>query len=147
MLLVPALGASLSACQPRASEDSSQVVEGYRFDYGVAPVEVVKAHPSDHPETTMHNGPVPGSYHITLAVSDVKTGARIDDAHAQLDVSGPGHPFQATMPLELMTINGAATYGGNVALPSSAKYRLTFEVIRPGQGHSAIKARFLYDRP
>lgn len=146
LLVAPAFGLALAACQPRASEASSQVVDGLKFDYGVVPSEVAQAHAPDHPEATMHQGPLPSGYHVTLAVFDAKTSARIDDAQVQLDLSGPGHPGHVTMPLDIMTINGAPTYGGYVALPSAAKYRLTFEVRRPGE-HSPVKARFLYDRP
>jgi hypothetical protein len=147
LLLLSGLATTLTACQPRASDAPTQVVDGLRFDYGVAPSAVVKMHPLDHPEATMHQGPLPGGYHIALAVSDAKSGARIDDAHVQLDLSGPGHPGHVTMPLDLMTINGAATYGGDVALPSAAKYQLTFDVSRPSLGSTPVKARFVYDRP
>lgn len=148
LLLGPAIVLALAACQPRASQASSQVADGLRFDYGVAPSEAVTQHPTDHPEATMHQGPLPHSYHVTLALFDAKSGARIDDARVALDLSGPGHgPGRMTMPLDEMTINGAATYGGYVALPSAATYRMTFEVTRPGQGHSPVKARFAYDRP
>lgn len=147
LLLAPVFAVVLAGCQPRASEAQSQTVDGLKFDYGVVPSEVAKEHPSDHTEATMHQSPSADSYHVTLAVVDAQTGARIDDARVQLDLSGPGHPGLSAMPLDVMTINGAPTYGGYVTLPRAAKYRLTFEVRRPGQGHNSVKARFVYDRP
>lgn len=141
---------ALSSCERPASEASSQVVDGLRFDYGVVQGEVVNEHPSDHPERTMHQGPpaAPDSYHIVLALFDAKSGARIKDADVTLELSGPGHGVgRVTMPLEPMAQVADVTYGGYVSLPASAKYRLTFEAAHAGGRRDTVKAPFIYERP
>ena len=141
---------ALSGCERPASEDQSQVVDGLRFDYGVVQSETVRAHPSDHPERTMHQGPSasPDSYHVVLALFDAKSGARIKDADVSLELSGPGHGVsRVTIPLEPMAQVGDVTYGGYVSLPASAKYRLTFAVAHAGGRTGTVKARFLFEKP
>ncbi|MFZ5683398.1 hypothetical protein [Phenylobacterium sp.] len=137
----------LSACQPRASEGQSQTVDGFKLDYGVVPSAVVGQHPSDHPESAMHQGPPKDSYHITLAVSDAKTQGRVEDAEVTVKVAGHGHPGNVALPMELMTIAGSPTYGRYVSLPSPGRYQLTFEVAPAGRRHDPVKAQFAYDRP
>lgn len=138
---------TLSACQPGASEGQSQTVDGFKLDYGVVPSTVVGQHPSGHPEAAMHQGPPKDSYHITLAVSDAKTQARVEDAEVTVKVAGKGHPGHVALPMELMTIAGSPTYGRYVSLPSPGRYQLTFEVAPAGRRHDAVKAQFAYDRP
>ena len=141
---------ALSACERAASEDRSQVVDGLRFDYGVTQSDTVRAHPSDHPEGAMHQGPpaAPDSYHVVLALFDVKSGARIKDADVTLELSGPGHGVgRVTMPLEPMAQVADVTYGGYVSLPASAKYRLTFDAAHAGGRAGTVKARFVFERP
>lgn len=140
------VGLALAACQPKPVEGPSQVVEGLRLDYGVTDSSVVAAHAQDHTEAQMHGGPPEGTDHITLAVVDSKTNARVDDATVLLSVQGPGHPGHNTMPLEPMTVNGDTTYGGYVSLRHPGRYRLTFQVARAGRQHDPAKAVFAYER-
>jgi hypothetical protein len=146
LLVGVAAATTLAACQPKAVEAQSQVVEGLRLEYGVAASSLVAAHPQDHPEPQMHGGPREGMDHVTLAVFDTKTNARIDDATVMLNIKGPGHPGHGTMPLEPMTVNGDTTYGGYVSLRHPGRYRLTFHVARPGRQHDPSKAVFAYER-
>ena len=92
----------------------------------------------------MHGGPLkaPGATHVTLAAFDARTGARISDATASLDVSGPGHPGRVSVPLEPMTVAGGATYGGYVTLQKGGSYRLTFTVKRAaGSARAAFETQ------
>ena len=148
LVAVSTLVVVLAGCSPRGVEGSSQVVEGLEFDYGVVPSETVRQHPSDHPEAGMHGGAPPNSYHVTLAISDAKSHARIEDAGVTLKLTGPGHGIGVvSMRLEPMTIAGATTYGGYISFPKAARYQLTFEAARiVGREHS-VNARFVYDRP
>jgi hypothetical protein len=140
---------ALYGCEQPESEGQSQVVDGLRFEYGVVRSDTVLTHPSDHPEGIMHQGvpTAPDSYHFVLAVFDAKTGSRIKDADASLELSGPGHPGHVIMPLELMAPVGDVTYGGYMSLPSAAKYRLTFDVAHAAGRRGLVKARFLFERP
>jgi hypothetical protein len=136
----------LAACQPKPVEGQSQTVDSLRLDYGVADSAGVAAHPPSHPEAQMHGGPLQGADHVTLAVFDLKTKTRVNDAEVSLTVKGPGHPGHTTMPLEAMTLNNDTTYGGYVALQHPGRYRLTFHVARAGQRHDPVKAAFAYER-
>ena len=140
---------ALFGCQPATSEAQTQVVQGVQFAYGVVRNEAVLAHPADHPERSMHDGVStgPDTYHVVLALRDAKTGTRIEDADVTLLLAGPGHPGRVVMALAPMGLANVLTYGGYVSLPSAAKYRLTFAVTRPGAGHRAVQARFLFQRP
>jgi hypothetical protein len=148
LLAASALAVALAGCSPRGAEGPSQFVDGLEFDYGVVPSETVRQHPSDHPEAGMHGGAPPISYHVTLAISDAKSHARIDDARVTLKLTEPKHGIGVfSMPLEPMTIAGATTYGGYISFPTAARYQLTFEAAHiDGRAHS-VKARFVYDRP
>lgn len=146
-LAIPALVLGLGACQPGANAGQSAVVDGLRLEYGVVPSEVVQAHDPAHPEAQMHEGALENGYHVTLAVFDAQSSARIDDANVTLKLSGPGHPGNVAMPLELMTIANSPTYGRYVALPRPGRYQLTFDVARPGRRHDPATARFTYELP
>jgi hypothetical protein len=147
LLSAAAFALMVGACQPHASEGPSQVVEGLKLEYGIVPSRTGQQHPAGHAETLMHGGPLQNSYHITLAVFDAKTRARIDDADVTVQLSGPGHPGYVSVPLERMTIAGNTTYGGYLSLPKPARYQLTFEVARRDSNYIPVKARFVYDRP
>ncbi len=146
ILVAAVAGLALAACQPKPVAGQSQVVEGLRLDYGVTGSSVVAAHAQDHSEAQMHGGAPEGTDHVTLAVFDAKTNARVDDAIVMLNVNGPGHPGHGTMPLEPMTVNGDTTYGGYVSLRHPGRYRLTFHVARAGRRHDPVKAVFAYER-
>lgn len=151
-LLAPGLASlaaalALAACEAKPVAGQSQVAEGLRLDYGVADSNMVAAHDQGHAEAKMHGGAPEGTDHITLAVFDAKTNARIDDAAVSLNVAGPGHPGHGTMQLEPMTVNGDTTYGGYVSLRHPGRYRLTYHVARAGRQHGPVKAVFVYERP
>jgi hypothetical protein len=143
------LAALLAACQPKPVDGPSQVAGDMRFDYGLAPSAQVATHPTGHPEAAMHGGPLnaPHAYHVTLALFDAKTGARVTNANVTMGISGPGHPGVGATPMDPMTVNGAVTYGAYVTLPTEASYRLTFEARRYGPPATSARAAFLAQRP
>ena len=146
--LVLATGSlALSGCERRPVTGQSQIADGVRFEYGVVLSGVPAVHPTDHPEASMHGGAprVENSYHVVLGIFDRASGARISDANVVMRTSGPGHPGVVETPLEPMSINGDMSYGGYIALPDAAKYRLTFRVSRSGR--PGATAAFLFDRP
>jgi hypothetical protein len=139
----------LTGCRRPPESGQSQVVEGLRFEYGLAPAAVVGAHPGDHPEATMHGG-VSGQanrYHVVLALFNAASGARVGDAEVTMGLSGPGHPGVGGPTLEPMIIEGQASYGGYVVLPKASRYDLAFYVRRPGVHPAHVKAQFALDRP
>jgi hypothetical protein len=138
---------ALSGCQRHAVESQSQIADGVRFEYGAVPSSVPTEHPTDHLEASMHGGAprVENSYHVVLAIFDKSSGRRITDASVVMRTSGPGQPGDVETLLGPMPMNGDMSYGGYIALPDAAKYRLTFKVSRPGLSGAA--AAFLFDRP
>ena len=147
VLMASALAAA--GCAPRAVDGQSQTIRGVRFDYGVVRATVASEHPPDHPEASMHGGApaAPDSYHVVLALFDQGSGARITDATVVMKLSGPGHPGVVETPMESMTVNGDASYGGYVSLPSDAEYRMTFVVSRSGRPGDHAQAAFELKRP
>ncbi|MBU4135422.1 MAG: hypothetical protein Q7U72_13530 [Brevundimonas sp.] len=151
---------SLASCQAEPSHDpsqtvdgqsqtfdgQSQTVDGLRLEYGVVDSATVAAHPRSHPESGMHDGPPSGTDHVTLAVFDAATNRRIDDAEVSLSISGPHNPGPGAGPLELMPLDGFATYGGYVSLRRPGRYLLTFHVARPGRRDDPVRAVFAYER-
>jgi hypothetical protein len=137
---------TLAGCQAKPNTGQSAVDNGIRFEYGLAPAGQVAEHPPGHPESEMHGGPsqAPNAYHVTLALFDAKSGTRITDATASVDVSGPGHPGRMRVALEPMTVNADVTYGGYVSLPAAASYKFAFNANRSSGSGRAV---FVTQRP
>ena len=112
---------------------------------GVMPAEIVKGHPSSHPEGTMHGGTPIGAheYHVVVAIFDAGSGARISDARETAKVSGLGlsGPEKA---LEPMAIANTITYGGFFELPGADLYTVSVTVRRPG-AQARVILDFRYD--
>jgi hypothetical protein len=145
-LVAAGLALALAGCQPKPHTGQSAVEDGVRFEYGLVPASQVAEHPNGHPEGEMHGGPsqAPDAYHVTLALFDAKSGARITDATANVEVSGPGHPGRLSVELEPMTVASDLTYGGYVSLPQAASYRFTFVAKRTS---GSARAVFVAERP
>lgn len=146
-LSVAALVAGVSACARPAAEGQSQVVEGVKFDYGLV-ADAAQAPPSSHPDLAMHGGPPsgPNAYHVTLSLTDAKTGRKLDPAEVSVGLSGPGHPGRGIVPMEPMTVNGQASFGHYVLLPDRGPYQVEFRVRAAGR-HQPLTARFKLNRP
>lgn len=145
-VLGAAAGLALAACQPKAVEARSQVVEGLRFEHGVTDRGASVTHDPAEPAAQVHGGAAEGADHVTLAVFDAKTNARVDDATVMLNIKGPGYPGHGSLPLQPGTVNGDTIYGGSVSLRYPGHYRLTFHAARPGRQYNPVKAVFAYER-
>jgi len=118
-----------------AVDDSYKTANGLAIYLGVLPAQMLRGHAPAHQERAMHGG-VPGGqhdYHLVVAVFDVQSGARVEDADVTATVSGLGHIAETRARLEPMKIADIVTYGGFVALPSSDRYTITIEIRRTGQ--------------
>jgi hypothetical protein len=71
---------------------------GYAVDHGIAiyyatiPAEIIRGHPKEHSEATMHGG-VPASrnaYHVMAALFDARSFQRITDADVTANVAETG---------------------------------------------------------
>ncbi len=106
-------------CAAPPATGRTAVADGVKFNYALAPAGV------------------PGTYHLTLALADAKTGAAINDANVAVDLYGPGIVGGSTLVNLARSTDGPAAYGADVALPQVASYRLTFQVNRPAPAPSA----------
>ena len=132
-------------CSAIAQTDPlSKTVSGITFYLGVMPAEIVRGHPSEHPESTMHGLPPKGSgaRHVVVALFDAKTGERIAGASVSGRVEQVGLAAEQK-DLEPMQIAGTLTYGNFYAMPGGGIYKIKIVVKRKGTS-SRIEAEFEY---
>jgi len=121
-------------------------LDGMELFFGIIPAEIVRGHPSDHEERSMHGGVPRGKmHHLVLSVFDTKTGARITNATITGSVTEPGMAIQRK-PLESMSFGGAVSYGNYFAMPNQGPYEIVVNVQRPG-GSKTTTVRFKYWHP
>lgn len=102
-----------------ATDDQYKSAGGIAAYLGIMPAELIKGHPKDHPESTMHPGGKKGGpheYHLVVALFDVATGARIEDATVHAQVSGLGLAGEE-LHMQPMSIADTVTYGCFFTLP------------------------------
>ncbi|WP_292447502.1 hypothetical protein [Mesorhizobium sp.] len=129
-----------------AKEDENyKVAQGLGVYLGVLPAAIARGHLESHPEATMHGGAPRGAhkYHIVIAVFEVATGARIENAKVSITLSGLGHVGQNSVELEPMAIAGTVTYGAFVTLPGSDRYDILVDISVPGRPEPA-RVSFTY---
>lgn len=119
-----------------AAEVKQPIVAGdLEIFYGVMPAEILRVHPSDHAERTMHGG-VPGArntYHLIVSLFDTKKRSRIVNAQVQARVTEAGLTPQ-TKPLQTMVITGAVTYGNYFTMTAPGPFRITLDITQPHGG-------------
>lgn len=129
-----------------ASDDAPYKLAGGLAVYlGVVPAEIVKGHPSQHAEKTMHGGAPKGAhqYHIVAAVFDAASSARVSDASVTAQISGIGLSG-AKRKLDPMEIASTVTYGGFFDLPGCDLYTIGLTIERPGLP-KPVNLEFKYD--
>ena len=74
------------------ADDDSQTVGKVVIYLGVLPAAMIRGHPAQHTESSMHGGQpaTSGEYHIVIALFDAKTGSRVTGAHVSARVSEIG---------------------------------------------------------
>ena len=102
-------GCSRSA--PTGPESSTQSAGGFTVYLGVVPAALVKGHDPGtpgamHPNETRDSA----SHHVMVAIFDAATGVRVTVAAVTATVR-QGTGLTTTKPLELMVVDGAATFG------------------------------------
>jgi hypothetical protein len=109
---------------------------------GLLPAEMIRGHPAEHPEATMHGG-VPkgvGVYHVVIALFNAKTGERITNAELTARVSEIGLAGQEKK-LQPMEIAGTVTYGNYFPMVGAGPFRINVTIHVPGQPQD-LKAVF-----
>jgi len=122
-------------------------LDGMELFFGFVPAEILRGHPTDHEEQSMHGGVArgKGAHHLIVSVFDAKTRARITDAVVTSGITELGMATQ-THKLEAMSFGGAVSYDNYYAMPNQGPYEIVVNVRRPGDGKTAT-ARFQYWHP
>jgi len=130
------LTSTLSAVR---AADGYETADGLAVYLGIVPAAVVRGHPANHVEGSMHGGTSAGWHeqHVVVAVFDAESGVRIDDASVVMTVSGLGHIGTKQVALEPMTIAGTVTYGGFVDFAGSDRYDIVVDINVPGRQRQA----------
>jgi hypothetical protein len=136
ILWLPGAVAALDAGQTKTAQ-------GLTVYLGAMPAEIVRGHPTSHPEAGAHGGPPRGahSYHLVVAIFEATTGARVSDAKVAARVASLGLAG-VRKPLEPMRIAETITYGNYFDLSDKERYHITIEVEWP-QG--TVRFEFAYD--
>jgi hypothetical protein len=140
-----ALGLTYGLARAAAvNPDQPILLDGMELFFGLIPAEILRGHPSDHEEQTMHGG-VPrgkGVYHLIISLFDAKTRTRVSDAVVAGSVTEVGMATQ-NQKLEAMSFGGNVAYGNYFAMPKQGRYEIVVNVRRPGDRKTAA-ARFQY---
>jgi len=112
---------------------------GYIVDHGIAiyyatiPAEIIRGHPQEHPEATMHGGVPrsPHAYHVMVALFDAQTLQRITDADVTANVAEAGFAGEKKR-LEKFTVADAVTFGNYFEMRHNIGYRIKITVKTPG---------------
>ena len=128
---------------PPDAFDPVRTAGGLTVYLGVLPGALIRGHDAGTP-AAMHGGArtTPATHHVTVAVFDAATGARITDAIVTAAVSERlGAP--TTRRLERMTVAGALTYGNFFTL-SSGDAPVTIGIRIERGGRAPVQLQFAY---
>ena len=119
-------------------------MDGIELFFGIVPAEILRGHPREHEEQTMHDGVPRGRdvQHLVISVFDAKTRARITDAAVTGSITEVGMATQ-NKKLEAMSFGSNVSYGSYFAMPNQGPYEIVVNVRRPGTSKTAT-ARFQY---
>jgi len=138
--LVLLLGWSAPASAHAAGD--SQTVGNVEIYLGLMPAEMIRGHPPQHTESSMHGGvsAASGDYHVLIALFDARNGKRITGARVSARVSEIGLSGQEK-PLQPMQIAGTETYGNYFSMAGNGPFRIDIVIRLPGESQD-IKAQF-----
>jgi hypothetical protein len=130
---------ALFVAAPLAAQDNSKTVGGLTVYLGVMPAEIIKGPGPHSGERPMHGGSRrgPHDYHLTVAVFDAASGARVSDASVTAQVSGVGLAGPSKK-LEPMQIAGTITYGEYFRLPGRDTYTMKLTIERGGAARPVV---------
>ena len=125
-----------------APSGDSRVVGDVQIYMGILPAELIRGHPPDHTENSMHGGRpgARGKFHIVVALFDVRTGLRLTGADVSARVSEIGLTGNQKT-LNPMQIAGAESYGNYFEMLGSGPFRINL-TIRLRDRTQDIKAEF-----
>lgn len=141
-LLVSLLFLGLTGPARADSGGDSKTVGNVVIYLGLLPAEMIRGHPAQHPETSMHGGRPAGTYeyHVIVALFDARSGARITKADVSARVSEIGLAGEQKR-LEPMEIAGTETYGSYFPMAGNGPFRIALTIRVPGEPQE-IKTTF-----
>ena len=127
-----------------ADSSGYKVVDGLTLYYAVVPAEMVRGHPKEHAESTMHGGIPKGmhSHHVMAALFAGESLERVTDADVTATVGELGLAGKQ-MRLEPFTVADALTYGNYFEFSPLTTYVIDFTIQRPGSS-KIVKSRVEY---
>lgn len=140
-LMLPIAGTDAA----EAPDSRYKTAGGLSVYLGVLPAEMVRGHPEDHPEETMHGGIPRGAHthHVIVAIFDSANGKRVEDAVVTARVS-PLALGSVSRRLEAMEIAETVTYGNYFDFPGRDAYRIAISISRPA-APSPVNLEFSYE--
>lgn len=125
--------------RPRTIARPSMV---FKYSLGVLPSEMIRGHPVTHTESAMHaDKPArKGEFHVTIALFDASTGARITGADVRARVAEIGLAGVEKR-LQPMEIADTETYGNYFRMSGNGPFRISLSIDIPGRP-GEIKAEF-----
>jgi hypothetical protein len=123
-----------------------EIAGGLSVFLGVQPAAMIsRAHPRDHPELEMHDGPAPGRHeqHVMVAVFNAETGERIEDATVEARVTPLGLG-PVTRALQPMAIADTVTYGNYFTMSGDGRYQIRVS-ITPAEATRPTIVEFSHD--
>jgi hypothetical protein len=122
-------------------------MDGMELFFGFVPAEILRGHPKEHEEQSMHGGIPRGkdTHHLIVSVFDAKTRARVIDAAITGSVTEVGMATE-NRKLEAMSFGNAVSYGSYFSMPNQGPYEIVVNVRRVGESVTAT-AHFQYWHP
>ena len=119
-----------------------RTADGLAVYLGLMPAAMLKGHPRQHTESAMQGGAPAGRHagHLTIAVFDAASGARIGDAKVEARVSELGLAGPRRR-LEPMAIGDTVTFGNYFDMPGEGPYQIRVWIGRPGRA-DAVETEF-----
>lgn len=143
--LATALFVTLASSVASAADPSGyKAIDGLTLYYAVIPAEMVRGHPKEHAEATMHGG-IPKakhSHHVMAALFAGKTLERVTDAEVTATVGEVGLAGTQKR-LEPFTVAEALTYGNYFEFSPLTTYVIEFTIRRP-ESSKVVKSRVEY---
>ena len=138
-IALPFLALALVACtehgdSAKVATGYSDVVDGVQIYLGVIPSAMVRGHPGNHAESSMHGGArsVSGEHHVVISMFDAKTGARLENLEIRAKVGELGMSA-VQKHLEPMNIAGSITYGNYFLMSRPGPYSIELDWHRTGE--------------
>jgi hypothetical protein len=118
-----------------------RTTDGLVVYLGVIPGAMIQGHAEDPLHDAVPTGP--HAYHVTVALFDAATGARVEDAQVDAEVTPLGLSPERRA-LEPMEIANTVTYGNFFTMRIRGPYRIHVSILRPGAERPAT-AEFTYE--